>query len=166
MSKFPNCSNEEKAKQSSILKENYKKDKKPDKILLLKQKIESKEQKNRKKVPLIPVSLFSKKLFCALLKMYLLIFSISSNLNQNYDRKLQMAFSEISMEIIGTIGEQNVINNFCPDEIYLNDIKISEGSCSINLSNQGNVTIKLIWFNQLTNCRSMFFGLSNIIKKS
>ena len=48
-------------------------------------------------------------------------------------------------------------------EIYLDDEKIAEGSCSINLENQGNVTIKLIWLNPLATLSYMFFQLTNII---
>ena len=90
MNKLSNCSNGEKEIQPSISNKNSKKDQRPAQIRQLKSKSESKKSKEIKKFPLIQVSLFSKNLFPALLKMHLLmtlIFPISSNLNQNYNRK-------------------------------------------------------------------------------
>ena len=127
-----------------------------DEYELIKPKIRNNKIKIRKKHSLNQSCLSIKNIICSLIKLYFsmsLIITISSHFNHNSDRKLQMSFSEITMDIIGEIGEQNIINSEnvqCPDEIYANGIKIAEGNCLINLNNEGNITIKMIWNTQLS----------------
>ena len=135
--------------------------------LQLKQNLVTTKFKKRKAFISNQTILYFQNIFSSLFKLYFsisLIISISSRLSHNCNRKLQMPYSEITMEIIGNIGEQRIItSDFCPDEIYLNENIISYGSCMINLENEGNITIKLIWFDQLTTFAKMFYELNNII---
>ena len=125
-------------------------------------KIRKKNSLNQSYVPI-------KNMLYFLLKLYFsmnLIIAISSHFNHISNRQLELSFSEITMDIMGEIGEQRIINSEnvqCPDEIYANENKIAEGNCSINLNNEGNITIKMIWNSQLTTCKRMFERLSNII---
>ena len=160
--------------QKKILKEKadknlLKKNGKIDKNETIRTKFRKYKIKIRKK-NLSNQSYFSIKNFLySLLKLYLsmnLIISISSHFNHISIRKLPSSFSEITMDIIGEIGEQMVINSenvLCPDEIYVNENKIAEGNCLINLNNEGNITIKMIWNTQLSTCKGMFEGFTNII---
>ena len=116
-------------------------------------------------------ALTRKKILPILLKLYFainLIISVSSHLNYNSKRQLNMFFSEIKIEImVKDYNEEiNVTHSefvSCPDEIYLNDIKIAEEECSLIMQNKGNYTFKIIWYNKLTTCQRMFYNLSNII---
>ena len=88
--------------------------------------IKKNNPKRKKKISIKKSTLFFKSIICSLLKYYfsiILIISISTNINNDKGRKLQLSFSEINMEVIAIIGEQRVIGsefNQCPDEIYLN----------------------------------------------
>ena len=138
----------------------------------------AKEISNIRKYSLIDIkkgkkfSLGSKsplKNFFTLLKLNLfinLIICISSHLNNNSFRKLQIYFSEITIDIRVDDEDLKVItaeHMRCPDEIYLGDSKIAEGSCSPNIQIKGNLRFRMVWFNQLESCKKMFFSLSNII---
>jgi len=104
-----------------------------------------------------------------LLKLTLLMnimFSISSHLNNNSFRKFQNYFSEITIDMIVNDEELKIITAEafrCPDEIYLDGSKIAEGSCSPNIEIKGNLRFRIVWFDQLTSCKKMFYYLSNII---
>ena len=112
----------------------------------------------------------NKKLRNAFIQSFLIILIISNfphliN-NSKSERKLNSFLSEITMEIFGEIGEKRIVrseNNQCPDEIYINNSKIAERSCTINLEKNENIIIKMIWLNPLTSCQNLFYAISNII---
>ena len=86
------------------------------------------------------------------------IINHSNNLGLNMD-------SEIIITLTGNIGSNNII--YCyfwplPDEIFLNDNKIGEKKCIVNLNNQNETNIKMKWNTKLKTCMSMFYSLSNI----
>ena len=74
--------------------------------------------------------------------------------------------SEITIKI-NTLGNQSIVNSAyyqCPNEIYLNGIKIDdENICTINLTNETNI-IKMIWYNKFKTCSHMFSGLDKIVE--
>ena len=73
--------------------------------------------------------------------------------------------SEIILKIKGT-GSQAIINpdyeNY-PNEIYIDENKVGENQHSIILTSE-ETKIKLIWFDDLSDCNSMFLNLSKIIE--
>ena len=76
-------------------------------------------------------------------------------------RKLT-ASSEVKIKLISN-GTQKIVNSKfkCPDEIYIDDILIGNGVCSINIEDE-NKQIKLKWNDNLKTCNKMFSGLDNI----
>jgi len=71
--------------------------------------------------------------------------------------------SEISIKINGT-GNQRLISNddLCPDEIYINETKIGENKCVVELTNP-LIVIRMLWFKNLTTFQGMFEYIGNII---
>ena len=63
--------------------------------------------------------------------------------------------------IINSIGTQNILNNNfpLPVQIYINNEQQTEIKYSYSLSNSEN-QIKLIWYNIITTCDSIFSGLN------
>ena len=113
---------------------------------------------------------FIKNNVILLLKCYIIINSfipIFSLLNLNsFQLKVKHFLSEIRINITGN-NIQNILNSEncpCPDEIYMDDSKIGEGVCSLDLGTQENNAIKMVWFNELTTCKRMFSSLTNIVQ--
>ena len=88
-----------------------------------------------------------------------------TNDNNKY-RKLSLS-NEIKIKILGK-GEQNILNNEFPcncTEITINGKPgvLEENNIVSNLDNKENIIV-MKWDYKLTNCRSMFMDLSNLIE--
>ena len=70
--------------------------------------------------------------------------------------------SEITIKINGT-GNKEIIHNpyICPNITYINETKVGENQCLVLLENPLTI-IRMVWFENLTDCNEMFSGLSNI----
>jgi surface protein len=106
--------------------------------------------------------------FFQILILFGLIFSISSN-NYINDNRILEEESQI-IEIIANINETGEIGIFntkftnLPNYVYVNE---SITNISINntiMLEPSLYLIKLVWDKQLSNCDSLFSGLSNIIQ--
>ena len=95
---------------------------------------------------------------------YLILVNLIIPVFSQINRKLTLDSSIITIRINGT-GQQTIFNPEsyrCPDEIFLNDTKIGEKLCSINLEKKES-TIIMKWNNHnITSCKKLFSGLSNI----
>ena len=125
--------------------------------------------KRRKKYSISTRVIFN--IFSFSLKFYFLFnlmssISFQAKLNNINNRTLQIYFSEIIIYININDEELGIISTAspCPDEIYLGNTKIAEASCYPSIENRGNLTFRLVWFDKLTTCYSMFNFLSNVIK--
>ncbi len=111
----------------------------------------------------------NKLLFCLLFLFYLIIPVLSQSKNKKHRKIFDPPFdeetpnSEISIKINGT-GYQRLISNddLCPDEIYINETKVGENECMIELTNPLTV-IRMLWLRNLTTCQEMFLFIDNII---
>ena len=113
-----------------------------------------------------------KKLLFYLIFLFILIIPVfSQSKNMNYRRNLfnsdsnetNISYSEISIKINGT-GKQRIIfnNDLCPNETFINEIKVGENECMVNLENP-LIVIRMIWFMNLSTCQDMFSNIDNII---
>ena len=111
-----------------------------------------------------------KFLFYLLFLLFLINPVFSQSKNMKYRRNLSnsdsnitnISYSEISIKINGT-GNQRIIgnNDLCPDEIFINEIKVGENECMVNLANP-LIVIRMLWFRNLTTCEYMFLDIDNI----
>ena len=77
--------------------------------------------------------------------------------------ELNIPYSEIVIKI-PIVGNHQIISsrfNLCPNEIYINETKFDENRCDVQLINNNSI-IRVIWFNKLTTCKYMFYGITNI----
>ena len=84
--------------------------------------------------------------------------------NIYYIRHLNLD-SEINITIKG-IGNQEILDSsfaYNPSEIYINEINQTLVKKNYEIS-KNNSNISMRWNYKVTNCKSMFSGLSNIIK--
>ena len=113
-------------------------------------------------------NLKNRKVFCFILfllfKCIVPIFSQINIIKEN--RKFYSYVSEITIKING-IGNQSIISSsyslysVYPNEVYINDTKVGENICFVNLSYHETI-VRMVWFNKLGTCERMFSGLSNI----
>ena len=111
----------------------------------------------------------NKHLFYLLFLFSLIIPAFSQTKNKTLRKIFDPRFteetshSEISIKINGT-GNQSLISNdnLCPDEIYINETKIGENECVVELTNP-LIVVRMLWFKKLTTCQRMFEYIGNII---
>ena len=72
-------------------------------------------------------------------------------------------YSEAILKIKGN-GQQRILGQFfsiCPDEVYINSLKSEEDLCDfVDLIDEEN-TIKLVFYENLVNCRQLFRDIVN-----
>ena len=105
-------------------------------------------------------------IFISLYFIFISIFPIKSQTKEIYPkRKLNSNYSEITIKIKGTGIQTLISQNYtyinCPNEAYINETKVAENNCPIILTNP-ETEIRMVWFEKLTTCEGMFYGLSNI----
>ena len=97
------------------------------------------------------------------LLFYILLFIIiisQIKIAYSHNRFLYSKSNEITIKIIGN-GTQKIVNGYCPNEIYINETKVEENTCYINLTEQETI-IRMVWLYKLSSCISMFYNLGNI----
>ena len=134
--------------------------------------LKMKKSKNNKKIILIK-ELHKKKYFTQPSKKMNLLINILVFINsfvlmlsnEYYEMRKYTFLNEITIKIIGSEIQNILYENYSykPDEIYIEgkSYSIDEQNRIMNLTNnETNITMK--WSHALTDCTSMFYGLSNI----
>ena len=83
-----------------------------------------------------------------------------------FSRKFESYYSELILKIEGS-GYQNLFNStflFYPDEIYIKEKKIENSENFRVFLNDSENIITLKWTKQITSCKNMFSGISNILE--
>ena len=112
---------------------------------------------------IIPINC-SQKIFLFL--KLIIIFQIITNIisKENQISKLYSHYSYITLNINQKGNRTFLSSNFnkCPNEVYINGNKTSEGICKSILLNDTNNQIKLVWQKEINNTDYMFYRLYNI----